>query len=363
MGSAGPHDAGTVPSTALQVSCEEVFHFRAAQSHLGNRLPPGSFRDAAWGALQDSSPRAALLSLHARLEGVGPGSWEDPALWQIWLRMADYVVPRQDFGVFTLGALPRAPGPASALVAVGEAVREIVGDQSLPSRDVAAALARRPNLDDRTRHHPRWVMQEACVSGRYRIRWDARTVAVMAAPVPDVDPEEARQELARRFLHWHGPATPRQFASWAHLPLVDAVETWRVLAPELLPVAAGGELRQVLVRDEERLRQALPVASVRLVPFSDPVFALDRNLLFPAADGAGPSRDERGSPVTPRLRNSLTGRVLVDGVAVGSWGRREHQLLIWLWEPADPAVRERVTAEAATFGGPAGRPVEIRWLT
>lgn len=349
-------------STALQVPPEQVLFFRAAQSRLGERLPPGSFREAAWGGLQDSSPRAALLSLHARLEGVGPDSWEDPSLWQIWLRVADYVVPRQDFGVFTLGALPRAPEVAKALIAVGDAVAEIVGDRSLPSREVAAALARRPHLDERTRHHGRWVMQEACVSGRYRIRWDARTVTVAATPVPDVDPEEARLELARRFLHWHGPATPRQLATWTHLPLVDAVETWRLLGTELLPVTVDGTLRHALAADEHSLRNPSRPRGVRYVPFSDPVFALDRKTLFPEPSGGGPGRDDRDAPVPARVRNGLTGRILVDGVAAGSWGRREHQLWIWLWDRPAAAVRERVQAEADRFAGPIGRPVQIRWV-
>ncbi len=354
---------GTVAGTALRVSPEQVLSFRAAQSHLGKRLPAGSLREAAWGGLQDSSPRAALFSLHARLGGVGPDSWEDDALWQIWLRMADYVVPRQDFGVFTLGALPRAEPLASTLIAIGDAVAEIVGDQRLPSRDVAAALARRPQVDERTRQHPRWVMQEACVSARYRIRWDTRFVTVAATPVPDLDREDARRELVRRFLHWHGPATPRQFASWAHLPRDDAFETWRLLTPELLPVTLNGELRHLLARDEEGLRDASPVEGVRLLPFSDPLFALDRKTLFPDPAGDdGPTRDDRGAPLRARVRNGLSGRILVDGVAAGSWGRREHRLLIWLWGPLQTGVRKRVLAGAETLADPLGRRVEIRWL-
>ena len=69
--------------------------------HLVERPPPGSHKIAAVGGLQDSAPRAALFALHARMEHVGAGSWEDPSLVQIWFRMADYVVPRRDVGVFT----------------------------------------------------------------------------------------------------------------------------------------------------------------------------------------------------------------------------------------------------------------------
>ena len=42
------------------------------------------------------------------VSGVEPASWEDPSLAQIWFRLgADYVVPREDLGVFTIGTMPR----------------------------------------------------------------------------------------------------------------------------------------------------------------------------------------------------------------------------------------------------------------
>ena len=40
--------------------------------------------DAVWAGLQDSMPRAALLSIHARMAGTEPESWEDPSLVQVW---------------------------------------------------------------------------------------------------------------------------------------------------------------------------------------------------------------------------------------------------------------------------------------
>src|SRR6266513_1820197 len=92
---------------------------RLRASHLDRRLPANALATSAYAGLQDSAPRAALLSLHARTEGVTPDSWEDPALAQIWFRGgADYVVPRSDVGVFTLGASPRDPGHCAALESV-----------------------------------------------------------------------------------------------------------------------------------------------------------------------------------------------------------------------------------------------------
>src|SRR6266581_3397182 len=65
-------------------------------------------------------PRAALLSIHARVEGTQPSTWEDPSLVQLWgPRFSAYVVAASDVAVFSLGRLPseekggRRPRPAS----------------------------------------------------------------------------------------------------------------------------------------------------------------------------------------------------------------------------------------------------------
>ena len=52
-------------------------------------------------------PRAALLSIHARVQGTGPDTWEDPSLVQLWgPRYSAYVVAARDLAVFSLGRLP-----------------------------------------------------------------------------------------------------------------------------------------------------------------------------------------------------------------------------------------------------------------
>src|SRR6185436_16091187 len=76
---------------------------------LDERMPMGaqSLRQAACAGLQDSMPRAALLSLHARVDGVESSTWEHPSLAQLWgPRHNTYVVPKRDFALFSLGRLP-----------------------------------------------------------------------------------------------------------------------------------------------------------------------------------------------------------------------------------------------------------------
>ena len=86
--------AGSVQSR-LRLTRQQILAFRRRVGALDERMPKGSesLRRAAWAGLQDSMPRAALLSLHARVEGVEPSTWEDPSLAQLWgPRYSTYVV-------------------------------------------------------------------------------------------------------------------------------------------------------------------------------------------------------------------------------------------------------------------------------
>src|SRR3954471_14281528 len=83
--------------------------FRPRVGALDERLPrgPPSLRRAAHAGLQDSMPRAALLQIHARVEGTEPSTWEHPELVQVWgPRYSTYVVPARDFALFTRARLP-----------------------------------------------------------------------------------------------------------------------------------------------------------------------------------------------------------------------------------------------------------------
>src|SRR2546430_12850816 len=100
--------AGSVQSR-LRVTRRQILAFRRRVGALDERMPKGSesLQQAAWAGLQDSMPRAALLSLHARVEGVEPSTWEDPSLIQLWgPRYQVYVVAKPDFALFSLARLP-----------------------------------------------------------------------------------------------------------------------------------------------------------------------------------------------------------------------------------------------------------------
>ncbi len=101
-------------TTNLELTRSEILAFRRRAAALDERLPRGrrALQRAAWAGLQDRMPRAALLSIHARMVDTEPGSWEDPSLVQVWgPRFSAYVVAKRDLAVFTLGRLPDESGP------------------------------------------------------------------------------------------------------------------------------------------------------------------------------------------------------------------------------------------------------------
>jgi len=63
-----------VPGRAIDLTRAQILAFRRHVGALDERLPLGarSLRRAAWAGLQDSVPRAALLSIHARVERAHP---------------------------------------------------------------------------------------------------------------------------------------------------------------------------------------------------------------------------------------------------------------------------------------------------
>jgi hypothetical protein len=341
----------TVPPAPLHLSREQVLRFRARASHLHAKLPRGAFAEAAWGGLQDTVPRSGVISLHARVEGTQPDSWEDPAVVQIWFRGgADYVVPRRDVGIFTLGSAPRDPARAAALESLADDMHRVTGGAMTKVRDLPPAL----------RGAPTWGARRSSPTGRVHIRWDARDIWVIPVRRPDIDVEEARHELARRFLHWFGPASLRRLTMWTGVAPADARTTWQAIEGDLVEATIeddpSAERRFVLAADVDAVRSAPPIEGVRLLPIDDPLTKLDHELLVP-----DPSLRRRVLPKPSETPGYAPAALLVDGEIVGAWQRQGRRATIHPFRRLSPAVRAAVEAEALAFpiAGP-GEPV-VRW--
>ncbi|HST16473.1 MAG TPA: crosslink repair DNA glycosylase YcaQ family protein [Gaiellaceae bacterium] len=212
----------------LRLTRQQILAFRRRVGGLDARTPKsaGSLRHAAWAGLQDSMPRAALLSLHARIDGVGPLTWDDPSM--------------------TDGEVARALG-------VGNRIRY------------------------------------AATTGTIAIRWEgARAPVIWAVDPPAIEPAAACRELARRHLRVFGPTTAVGFARWAGISRSAAAGAHAALEGSLLPVRTPLGDEWLLADDEQEMRAAETApATARLLPSGDAYFLLDgkeRELLVPHAD-------------------------------------------------------------------------------
>lgn len=118
----------------LRLTRAQILAHRRRVGALDERLPrgPRSLRRAAWAGLQDSMPRAALLSVHARIEGVEPSTWKDSSLVQVWgPRYSAYVIAARDVAVFTLGRLPEDAKSRRVAEEMEARLREFVGGRTM----------------------------------------------------------------------------------------------------------------------------------------------------------------------------------------------------------------------------------------
>lgn len=84
--------------------------------------------------------------------------------------------------------------------------------------------------------HPN-SLRYAAATGTVLIRWEgARQPAIWTVPPPETSPRDARLELARRYLHIYGPATPGSFGKWAGIGPRPAASAFEALGRSLTPV-------------------------------------------------------------------------------------------------------------------------------
>jgi len=295
-------------------------------------------------------PRAASLSIHARVAGTTATTWEDPSLVQLWgPRYSTYVVAAKDLAFFSLGRLPDDAKGRKRAQDAADRVESVLGvDNKLGYGHVGEALGVNANS-----------LRYGATTGRLVIRWEgARQPVLWCVPPPDITPEAARLELARRYLHVFGPATPASFARWAGITPAGGAAAFDALAGSLTAVRAPIGTCWILSADEADVRAAPgPDAPARLLPSGDAYYLLhgdDRTLLVPDAK-------RRAELWTTRV---WPGALLVDGEIVGTWRRANEKVSIQTWRRLAAAEREAVVEETESLPVPGlPGPIAITWKT
>ena len=292
-------------------------------------------------------PRAALLSIHARVEGAGPSSWEDPSLVQLWgPRYQVYVIAASDLAVFSLGRFPDdAKGRRRAEDLAARLHAHLAGE-TMTYGEAGHALGVNPNS-----------LRYAATTGTLLIRWaGARQPTVWTVPPagdrPAGGPARAGAPLPARLRSHHARGVR---------PLGGDLAPGRRVGVRCAPPVAdrGSDAarrrvdpcqRRAGVPRRPRAGGAGAVAAERrrLLPAPGD----DRSLLVPDAD-------RRGELWTPRV---WPGAVLLDGEIRGTWRRAHDIVTVQTWGRPSSAARDAVEAEAAALPLPGIEGgIVVRW--
>ena len=343
-----------------KVSKGEVIAFRLGASGLLERAAASELPDVAGRCgIQNSPPGSALLALHARVQGMtqellDAAFVEEKSLIQMWcMRGAPYFIPTADAAVFTTGVLPPTEesmrhfllgvGPdvdrlgmslTEAVELTSAEIRDVLSGRRLAINELGAELAerivgalpgkQRDLWNEEGPHAKGQPLGEAVVHFCIRILTLQGVVCFapregnkapfiltdewLGRPIPRVDPDMARAELLRRYLHCYGPSTRAAFASWLGVRSGDVDPWWSLVDDELTPVDYGGRA-WMLDADVDALRAEAIPEGVRLLPPRDPYAQLrDRETIVEKKYHRDVWRTS-GDP----------GTVLANGEIIGTW--------------------------------------------
>jgi hypothetical protein len=184
-------------------------------------------------------------------------------------------------------------------------------------------------------------------------------------PLPE---EEARAELARRYLAAYAPATPRDAAAWSGLPLSWIRSAWGRIATELAEVEVQGMGTAPTLRlgHAVMLKERLP--DVEEAIKGEPVVRL-----LPAFDTYLLGYQDRGFALEPEHAQQVNAgggmlhpTVLVNGRIAGTWKSTQKKSAVEItlrpFEAFESGVLAGIEAEAADvaryLGSRAGLIVE-----
>jgi winged helix DNA-binding protein len=275
-------------------------------------------------AIQGQDPRGARLAIRARSAGVSAADI-DHALSQersmliTWVNRGTlHLIRSEDYPLLHALTTPQLRTGSSRRLAQ-EGIEPKLADRALAV--IERAIASDGPL---TRHQLRERLQTADIpvagqafiqllyaaslrgvivrgpmAGREHAYALVRDWLPSAAPV---DRDRALAELARRYLAGHGPASDRDLARWAALPLRDARAGLAAIAGELRDRGGG-------LLDLARRGPAAEMAAPRLLGAFEPLLLGWR------------SRKEILGPAEPRIVSGGIFRAfaLVDGRAVARW--------------------------------------------
>jgi hypothetical protein len=294
---------------------------RLVRSHLVERAPAHRLVDVVRDVcgIHAQVMGSAELQLAARVDGITQADvrealWERRELVKTWtLRWTLHIHPADELGLWTaarravVGAADHANDELENVHEVVAAIGDALRGRQLTREELADAVVERVGPAQREKLASGWgyYLDDAAIVGQLCFGPPQGQKVTFVHPddwlgrTPQLEPEEALREVARRYAATYGPVTHREFRQWfgSRERSLDHLEFPRP--------------------DESEL----PARSVRLLPEYD-VYVMgyrDREAFVPPAvreqiKAHGKGRYE-GPAGTPFL--------LVDGICAGIWRRKK----------------------------------------
>jgi hypothetical protein len=318
------------------VQVDQILAFRLARSGLAARDAKGIAAAAACPA-SDFSRDAALLAIAARMEGLTRERYDEATdsgelVVAHVVRGAIHALAPDDFALYGRALIARDDdelgqqlgqqvqrlsveqgfAPTDALDAVAKATKAaLAGGRALSKVELHEAL-REDVHDDllpwcegcKSHHVAPMLWRYATVKAGARLDCERRYVLGKPGRAPK------GSDAVRRFLHFYGPSTSRDFADWTGLAKTHAERLWKDVERDLDEVSMQ-QGRAWILRDDVAALDAPPAAEgIRLIPPGDPYLQKpNRSLLAPESE----LRKRLFRPV------ASPGAVLKDGRLVGLW--------------------------------------------
>jgi hypothetical protein len=172
-------------------------------------------------------------------------------------------------------------------------------------------------------------------------------------PSDQLDGEDARRELTRRFVSGHGPTTERDLARWSTLTLGQIRAALAELSGVLERIEVDGH---TLWFDPQVPARTTEEHAAYLLPTFDEVCLTYAATGFP-----------RRSPDTPRQRlfaEAGGGIVVVQGEDVGIWKRvasaKDVRVTVWPDAPLDADDRAAISEAAQRLADFVERPLDLQ---
>jgi uncharacterized protein YcaQ len=271
------------------------------------------------------------LALWARVDGLGPGAvadalWRKRTLVKVWaMRATLHVLPAAGlstfiagFGIWKVGSWPLKDPLAIPVV---ELIEQALRGKLLTRKELAAAvtaLGATPRMVERMLGSWGGYLQTASLFGALCFGPSDGGEARFTHPATWLrralrrpDAARAFDELTKRYLGTHGPATPQELAWWWGINRGEAKRRLAAVAEATTEITVDGERRWILTRDVAELSATKPVEVVRLLP------AFDQWVMCASRSPAQLSAEHRRRIY--RLQGWVTPVLLVNGRMAGTW--------------------------------------------